>query len=89
MRAIVHRKYGTPDVLAFEDIDRPVAGDGEVLVRVEAASLNALDWHFTTGTPYVMRLTAGLRAPKRQTLGVDVAGTVEAVGAQRDRVPTG
>ncbi len=63
-----------------QDIDRPVAGDGEVLVRVEAASLNALDWHFTTGTPYVMRLTAGLRAPKRQTLGVDVAGTVEAVG---------
>ena len=67
-------------MLALEDVDRPVAGDDQVLVRVKAASLNALDWHFTTGTPYVMRLTAGLRAPKRQTLGVDVAGTVEAVG---------
>lgn len=81
MKAIVHHRYGTPDVLALEDVDRPVAGDDQVLVRVTAASLNALDWHFTTGTPYLMRLTSGLRAPKRQTLGVDVAGTVEAVGA--------
>ena len=80
MRAIVHRKYGTPEVLALQDIDRPVPGGDDVLVRVSAASLNALDWHFTTGTPYVMRLTGGLRGPKRQTLGVDMAGTVEAVG---------
>jgi NADPH:quinone reductase-like Zn-dependent oxidoreductase len=80
MKAVAHQKYGTPEVLALRDVDRPVAGDDQVLVRVEAASLNALDWHFTTGTPYVMRLTGGLRAPKRQTLGVDVAGTVEAVG---------
>ena len=61
MRAIVYRKYGTPDVLSLQDAEQPVVGEDEVLVRVRAASLNALDWHFMTGTPYLMRLLVGLR----------------------------
>jgi NADPH:quinone reductase-like Zn-dependent oxidoreductase len=80
MKAIVYDRYGGPEVLELRDIERPVPGADEVLVRVHAASLNALDWHFTTGTPYFMRLMVGLRRPKRHTPGVDVAGTVEAVG---------
>src|SRR5580765_6305809 len=80
MRAIVYSKYGGPEVLELADVDRPVAGDAEVLVRVRAASLNALDMHFTTGTPYVMRVSAGLRVPKRHIPGVDLAGTIDAVG---------
>ncbi len=89
MRAIVYERYGTPEVLSIRDVDRPEPGDDEVLVRVHAASLNALDWHYLTGTPYFMRLTAGLRRPKRTIPGVDVAGTVEAVGADVTTVRPG
>ena len=60
---------------------RPAPGRGELLVRVEASSLNALDWHFLTGTPYFIRLIAGLRRPRHVVRGADVAGTVVAVGA--------
>lgn len=81
MRAIVTRRYGTADVVAIEDVPVPEPGDGEVLIKVEASSLNALDWHFLTGTPYFLRVIAGLRRPKRVTPGADVAGTVVAVGA--------
>ena len=81
MKAIVYRHYGSPDVLACEEIDKPIAADGEVLIRVCAAALNPLDWHFMRGTPYPIRLDAGLRRPaSRQRLGVDVAGRVEAIG---------
>ena len=80
MKAIVHHNYGSPDVLRCEEVEKPTPGDNEVLIRVRAASLNPLDWHFMRGTPYVMRITAGLRQPKTIRLGVDVAGEVEAVG---------
>jgi NADPH:quinone reductase-like Zn-dependent oxidoreductase len=80
VKAIVYRRYGPPDVLKCEDIDKPTAGDGEVLIKVRAASLNPLDWHFMRGTPYFLRLMAGLRKPKDTRLGVDVAGQVGAVG---------
>lgn len=80
MKAIVYHEYGTPDVLELEDIEKPTPGDDQVLVRVRAASVNPLDWHFMRGTPYLMRLMAGLRKPKDTRLGVDFAGTVEAVG---------
>ena len=82
MKAIVTDTYGTPDVLMFRDVDPPTVGDDEVLVRVHAASVNPLDWHYTTGTPYVLRLSAGLRRPKRPIRGVDMAGRVESVGAK-------
>lgn len=80
MRAIVFYRYGSPDVLAVEDIDKPVVGDDQVLVRVHASSVNPYDWHNMRGHPYLMRMGAGLRRPKSNRMGVDVAGHVEAVG---------
>jgi len=80
MKAIVYCEYGAPDVLKLEDVEKPVPGDDQVLVRVRAASVNPLDWHYMRGTPYLMRMDAGLRKPKVTRLGVDFAGTVEAVG---------
>lgn len=80
MRAIVQRCYGATDVLRLVRIEKPVPGHDEVLVRVRAASVNPLDWHHLTGTPYVMRLGAGIGAPSEPRVGVDFAGTVEAVG---------
>jgi len=80
MKAIVYCDYGTADVLRLEDVEKPVPGDDEILVRVHAAGLNPLDWHYMRGTPYLMRLGSGLRRPKDTRLGVDYAGTVEAVG---------
>jgi NADPH:quinone reductase-like Zn-dependent oxidoreductase len=89
MKAIVHCEYGTADVLRLEDVGKPVPGDDEILVRVHAAGLNPLDWHEMRGTPYVMRLGSGLRKPKDLRLGVDYAGTVEAVGAGVTRFKPG
>ena len=80
MKAIVYHHYGSPDVLRRVEMEKPEAGDNEVLIRVRAASVNPLDWHFMRGTPYLVRLMAGLRKPKVTRLGVDVAGKVEAVG---------
>jgi len=80
MKALVYDKYGLPDVLELREIDKPVVTDDDVLVRVHASSVNPLDWHTLTGTPYIARMQAGLLKPKREVLGVDFAGTVEAVG---------
>ncbi len=80
MRAIVYRCYGSPDVLALEDVDKPAPVGNEVLVKVEAASVNPLDWHYMRGSPYIMRLASGIGSPSDHRLGVDFAGTVEAVG---------
>jgi len=81
MKAIVYHQYGPPDVLQYADIEKPVPKDNEVLIRIRAASVNPLDWHFVRGTPYLIRpLMMGLRKPKVPRLGVDVAGEVEAVG---------
>jgi NADPH:quinone reductase-like Zn-dependent oxidoreductase len=80
MKAIVHHDYGPPDVLRLEEIDKPVPNDDQVLVRVRAASVNPLDWHFMRGSPYIARLQMGLVRPKETRLGVDLAGQVEAVG---------
>ena len=80
MRAVIHRCYGASEVLELAVIDKPVPAADEVLVRVHAASVNPLDWHYMRGSPYIMRLDSGLRAPSEPRLGVDFAGTVEAVG---------
>ncbi len=80
MKAIVYHRYGSPDVLPLQEVDKPVPGDDAVLVRVYAAAVNPYDWHFMRGEPYFMRLMFGLRTPKRSGLGVDYAGQVEAVG---------
>jgi NADPH:quinone reductase-like Zn-dependent oxidoreductase len=80
MKAIVYHRYGSPDVLKCEEIAKPSVGDGDVLIKVRAASVNPLDWHFMRGMPYLIRMGIGLRKPKVTQLGVDVAGRVEAVG---------
>ncbi len=81
MQAIIQDRYGSPDdVLELRDIERPVVGDDEVLVQVRAGSVNPLDWHLVTGTPYIARVESGVRTPKRTTPGADVAGSIEAVG---------
>ncbi len=80
MKAAVYTRYGSPDVVQIADVEKPVPKDDEVLIRVRAASVNPLDWHFLRGIPYFVRLGAGLRKPKFNRLGVDVAGQVEAVG---------
>ena len=83
MKAIVRDAYGSVDVLRFAEIDRPVADENEVLVRVRAAGVDAGVWHLMLGMPYVMRLAGfGLRAPKSPLLGYDLAGHIEAVGAE-------
>jgi NADPH:quinone reductase-like Zn-dependent oxidoreductase len=80
MKAIVFHRYGSPDVLELKEIDTPVPGDDQVLVRVHAASVNPVDWHRMRGQPYFMRASEGLAKPKNTGLGVDVAGRVDAVG---------
>ena len=81
MRALVRTEYGPPDVLRFTEAARPAPKDGEVLIRIRAASVNPLDWHFLRGKPFFVRLMiGGLRKPRDTRLGVDVAGQVEAVG---------
>ena len=80
MKAIVHDRYGLPDVLRLEDVERPVASDDEVLVRVQAAAVNIGDWHLLRGTPYVMRIATGPFRPRHRVPGLDLAGRVESVG---------
>ena len=80
MPTVVHRRYGTGEVLEPAELAVPTPADDEVLVEVKAASLNALDWHFITGTPYVLRIQNGLRRPKRIVPGADIAGRVVAIG---------
>jgi NADPH:quinone reductase-like Zn-dependent oxidoreductase len=88
MKAITYHRYGSPDVLEFEDVDEPVVKDDEVLVRIRAASVNPRDWHFLRGVPYIVRPT-GLRLPKDGRFGSDMAGQVEAVGRSVTRFRPG
>ena len=80
MKAVVQVKYGSPEALELKEIDKPVIKDTQVLVRVHAAGVNPLDWHFVRGQPYIARLALGLPRPKNGVRGVDVAGHIEAVG---------
>jgi NADPH:quinone reductase-like Zn-dependent oxidoreductase len=82
MRAIRLERYGAPpEVLRLQEVDAPDPGEGEVLLRVRAASANPVEWHLVRGEPYLVRLITGLRGPKDSRVGGDVAGVVEAVGA--------
>jgi NADPH:quinone reductase-like Zn-dependent oxidoreductase len=79
VKAIIHERYGPPDVLELREVDKPVVGDGEVLLRVRASSVNPVEWYGVTGLP-VARAMGGWRRPKITSVGGDVAGQVEAVG---------
>src|SRR3989454_9819930 len=89
MQAIVQTGYGSLDVFQLREIDKPAVDDDGVLVRVRAASVNALDWHLMRGIPSIIRLSTGLRRPKSPVPGVDVAGNVEAVGRNVTRFKPG
>jgi NADPH:quinone reductase-like Zn-dependent oxidoreductase len=80
MKAAVYTQYGSPDVLQVQEVAKPVPTDDEVSIKVHATSINDWDWGLVTGTPFYMRILSGLRKPKYNIPGVDVAGTVEAVG---------
>jgi NADPH:quinone reductase-like Zn-dependent oxidoreductase len=83
MKAIMRHQYGSPDVLKLEEVDIPSLEDDKVLVKIHAASVNALDWHLLTADIFLVRLmTGGLLRPKNPKLGADAAGRVEAVGSQ-------
>ena len=89
MKAIVQDRYGSADVLEFRDIEEPVVGENDVLVRVHAAGCGPDVWHIMAGEPYMARIALGLRRPKVAVRGWDVAGTVEAVGANVTNVRLG
>ncbi|HSK96236.1 MAG TPA: NAD(P)-dependent alcohol dehydrogenase [Euzebyales bacterium] len=89
MQAIVHRRYGGPEVLALAEVDLPTIAEDEVLVRVHASSVNPYDWRFMRGDPALLRAVAGLRRPRQPILGADVAGRVEAVGGTVTRFRVG
>lgn len=80
MKAIVYDHYGPPDVLQYQEIEKPTPADNQVLIQVHAASVNPYDWHFIRGKPSLMRLVTGLRAPKSKHVSADVAGVVESTG---------
>lgn len=88
MKAIVYYKYGSPDVLELQEIDKPLAQDDEVLVRVRASSVNPAEWHAMTGL-FIARPELGLLKPKNTRLGADFAGVVEAVGGNVKRFRAG
>jgi NADPH:quinone reductase-like Zn-dependent oxidoreductase len=89
MKAIVCDRYGSPDLMRVEEVDKPELADDRVLVRVHATSVNAYDWHILRGKPYIARLSEGLRRPKTSVLGIDVAGVAEAVGSEVKDVTPG
>lgn len=89
MRAVVLGCYGPPAVLEVALVDKPALADDRMLVRVHAAAVNPLDWHYMRGEPYIMRMESGLGRPVVARLGVDYAGTVEAVGSQITRFKPG
>jgi NADPH:quinone reductase-like Zn-dependent oxidoreductase len=89
MKAVVYHEYGSADVLRYEDVEKPTAGDNEVLMRVRAAAANPLDWRLMSGRPSILRLFFGLHKPKLTRPGRDVAGHVEAVGRNVTRFKPG
>ncbi|MCP4937374.1 MAG: NAD(P)-dependent alcohol dehydrogenase [bacterium] len=89
MKAIVYQSYGSPDVLELKEIEKPTPNDNEMLIKIHAAAVTPLDWHFMTGTPFLARIMAGLFKPKHKVLGTQVAGQVKAVGKNVKRFQPG
>lgn len=89
MHAITYHHYGTPDVLSFAEISKPVPAAEEVLVRVHAAAVNPYDWHFVRGAPKFIRIMTGLGHPRFSGVGADLSGVVEAAGASATRFKPG
>lgn len=89
MKAVIHSRYGDPEVLHVTLLERPVPQKNEVLIRVKAAGLDYGQWHLMSGKPYLMRLATGLTKPAQRVLGRDVSGVVEAVGAEVTRFKVG
>jgi NADPH:quinone reductase-like Zn-dependent oxidoreductase len=89
MKAITQDVYGSADVLAFSDVDKPTVGEHDVLIRVHAAGVDMGVWHLMEGIPYPVRAGFGVRAPKNRVPGTDVAGIVEEVGVRVTRLRTG
>lgn len=81
MKAVICPKYGSPDVLQLQDVAKPTPEENEVLIKIEAASVNPMDWHKMRGAPFLVRLSGGFSKPNDPRLGADVAGIVEAVGS--------
>ena len=81
MRAVVHDRYGPPEVLRVDDVERPVPGDGEVLIRVHATTVNRTDCAVRAAKPFIWRFFKGPLRPRQRVLGMELAGEVEAVGA--------
>lgn len=89
MKATIYTQYGSPDVIQFKEVEKPTPKDNQVLIKVHAASVNAADWHYLRGAPWLFRLACGLFKPKNIFLGADVAGRVEAVGKDVTRFQPG
>jgi len=90
MKAIICTKYGSPDVLQLQEVEKPAPQDDEVLIRIYAASVNARDWRFMRAKPFFIRLMpGGFLRPKNKILGADVAGRVEAVGSNVNQFKPG
>jgi NADPH:quinone reductase-like Zn-dependent oxidoreductase len=89
MKGVALRCYGPPEVLQLEQLAKPIPADDQLLVKVHAAALNPVDWHYMRGSPYVMRLSSGIGAPSDSRVGVDFAGVVEAVGKNVTRFKPG
>jgi len=89
MKAIVYHNYGSPDVFRLEDIPKPTPGDGEMLIHIHATAVNPFDWHFMRGAPFFVRLGYGVLKPKKNILGIDIAGRVESVGENITRFQPG
>jgi NADPH:quinone reductase-like Zn-dependent oxidoreductase len=89
MRAVVHDRYGPPEVLRLEEVERPVPQEDEVLVEVHATTVNRTDCHRRAADPFLWRLLSGLRRPKNRVLGMEFAGVVEAVGSAVDDFAVG
>jgi NADPH:quinone reductase-like Zn-dependent oxidoreductase len=89
MRAITHNRFGSAAVLHLTQVRRPVPAENEVLLRVYAAGVDRGAWHMMTGLPYLGRLAFGFRTPRNPVLGIEVAGTVEAIGSAVTRVAVG
>ena len=87
MKAIVHHKYGSPDVLKLDEVEKPTPKDHEVLVKVHASSVNDWDWGLLRGMPFVTRLPFGLLKPQNKILGGDIAGRVVVQVPLRCRLP--